>query len=365
MGISSRELLTLATEQFEYLEYTNSFADNNEFLSLKISMENLLLVLAEFEVDEAHPRHSFYKVLMLSTPVMFDFLYNDYTEAQNNRLKKIFIQQNEFEEARRFYKFVRNALIHTNRYTHNSITTKIYRIEYADYIHIYFELQEKSLISLANFLDSKFMRENDEVIAAAGHQNICEYREHENIKFTFDYTYFIEFIKYEIIRFFESIEQETNRIYARDVKEWNQYFDEYKALITYVYETKALSTKRITSIYKKIKKMTDFTYTDLYILIEFLIFVRTSPKEIDQEKLDLLSELTVIDIYHQQQERRLLFELTHDDINKVNYEYKANVDEIIEYMNKIINVTAKMEKRIKSLNEKNYLIAYAILYCNF
>ncbi len=357
-------LIEVSNKQFEYLEYSRSFITNNEFLSLKISINNLLKAIYDYEqtnkqADDQDFKLYFYQMIFLSSPILFDFIYNDNVLNANRLLKNKFVSLPKYEESKKWYKFVRNSLVHTNRYTLNNFTDKIYKVEYNQVITIHFELRQKAMKSFGKFMNNQFVHLNEGYIAKENIKNKKEIKALD-IKFSISYQYLIIFIKREIDIFIEYLEKEVDNLFQKDLQKWKNYYIQYESVIKYIIQYKEININQIVTLQKSIKKIKDFSFEHLYILVEYLEYLKTISYQINISDLQYILDITCVDPFAQIDNRQLL--LMQLNKNKQIPKYKVNFSNVLDLLNQIQKVSTQQESQIQSLYHTNFLIVYTEKY---
>lgn len=355
MNSEINKLLQKVNDQFEFLDFLESFEIDNEIVSLKISLINLLISFNEASEDKEH----FFQIILLSTPVMFDFMYNDYIQKENRFLKNTYKKTKYYSQSKKWYKFVRNSLIHTNRYTHNLFTDKIYRIEYESVINILFELDKTNGVrSFDKFLKNRFLQMNFEVLEKKQIKPLMI--NHGNVKISIDYDEFIRFIYNEVTLFTDLIEKEIDRLILKEVHKWEAYYQLYKELIKDIILTKRIDIKSINKLVESIRTFKKFNNYEVVILVEFLLFIISKEIQLQEENIQDIIDFTAIDVFSQIENRNVIFdEIANSEVSievAINYKQVENI---------LVQMGIKEKGVLKIIhNDKytNYLIIFTKKY---
>ncbi len=345
------KLIERSNKMFELLEYTNVFTDYDELVSLKISLNNLLLSLDDGGND-------FFQVMMLSSPVLFDFAFNSKLDKDGMALRARFERTRNYEEAKKWYKFVRNSLIHTNRYTYNNFLAAIYRIEYSDGAYIYFDLEPERVYRWIEFKQNRYFLENER--ANMNYDQYITYELDLNVRMRINYSNFRKFIFEILNQFIDCLEREIDTILKSEIVKWENYYRLYRDLIEDVYDYKQIDINSVKRLARQLRKLTDFNVEEAYVLCEFLVYIRDLEVKISSQMLEQIITLTTFDKYVQLADRAILFDQIRD-IEKYHKKYIA-YDLVAWILNEIHPLTTKVDEQLQILEHTNYLIMYAQKY---
>ncbi len=345
------KLIDRSNKMFELLEYTNHFDDYDEIVSLKISLNNLLVSL-----DTDQP--NFFEILLLSSPVLFDFAFNSKLDSNCQQIRNTFERQKYYDAAKKWYKFIRNSLIHTNRYTYNNFLKSIYRIEYAEGATIYFELDENKLYRFNEFKTNQYFMQNDSYNEADGLELTYEFN--NNVRLEINYRYFSDFILEIVSQFVRSIEHDIDLILNNEVTKWNNYYAAYKMLVNKVYWDRYIDIKLLRRLKKSLVKLKDFDLEEAYVLCEFLVYVMNLDVELSERQVEDLIELTTFDKYYQLENRSIIV----NEISSVREYTKVYIDydQVAWVLNEIYPLSSNNDQSLQILEHTNYLIMYAQKY---
>lgn len=345
------KLIDRSNKMFELLEYTNRFDDYDEIVSLKISLNNLLVSL-----DSEEP--NFFEILLLSSPVLFDFAFNSNLEPEYQQIRNTFERQKYYEEAKKWYKFIRNSLIHTNRYTYNNFLKSIYRIEYDEAAVVYFELDEKKSYRFEEFKTNRYYIENDKYNQVDSEPVTYEFQ--GNVRLEINYHYFRKYMIEMISNFIRSLEHDVDQILSNEVNKWNNYYILYKQLINEVYWDRNLNLKLVRRLKKSLVKLKDFDLEEAYVLCEFLVYMSDLDVALNEEMIADIIERTTFDKYYQLENRSIIF----NQISSVkNYpKVYVNYDQVAWILNEIYPLSSEHDQSLQILEHTNYLIMYVQKY---
>lgn len=345
------KLIDRSNKIFELLEYTNQYDDYNEIVSLKISLTNLLV-----SIDKEQP--NFFEILLLSSPVFFDFAFNSNLDGVGQQLKKTFERQVYYEEAKKWYKFIRNSLIHTNRYTYNNFLKSIYRIEYEQGATIYFELNEQKAYRFEEFKINRYFIENEQSNQLAGRDLALE--QNGNVRIEINYQYFYQFITDMTSKFVRSLEHEVDQILSKQVILWNNYYEVYKLVIEDVYWGRNINIKNLQRLKKNLEKVMDFNLEEAYVLCEFFVYLMNLEVELDEQMVSDIIEITTFDKYLQLKNRKIIINQISEikDYQRVFIDY----DQVAWILNEIYPLSSENDKSLQILEHTNYLIMYVQKY---
>ncbi|WOO86681.1 hypothetical protein RZE82_06070 [Mollicutes bacterium LVI A0039] len=344
-------LIDRSNRMFDLLEYTNHYGDNDEVVSLKISLNNLLISL---ESDNPN----FFEVLMLSSPVLFDFAFNSKLDDVGLRLRKTFERQKNYEEAKKWYKFIRNSLIHTNRYTYNNFLKSIYRIEYSNSACIYFELEKTKVYRFEEFKQNRYLITNSKINES---HNLASLFEHDNnVKICINYNYFNQFIFETITSLVRSVEHDIDGILSREVNKWNTYYSVYREVIDNVYWDRNIDIKQLKRLALSLKNLKDFNLEEAYILCEFLEYMMNLDVILDENMLEEIIQITTFDKYYQLERRSLI--LNEVSSIKEYPQITIDYDRVAWLINEIYPLTSENDQVLQILEHNNYLIIYVQKY---
>ncbi len=344
-------LIDRSNKMFELLEYTNYFGDYDEIVSLKISINNLLV-----EMNNESP--NFLSVLLLSSPVLFDFAFNSKLDDNGLILRRNFERLKNYEEAKKWYKFIRNSLIHTNRYKYNNFLKSIYRIEYTDGASIYFELDKSKYYRFKEFKENRYFIENEQLNILDGIDSVFEIE--NNVRIKINSMYFNQFILDIINQFIRSLEHEVDNILNNEVNRWTNYYHAYVQMIDNVYWDNNFDLKLLKKLSKSLKRLKDFDLEEAYILCEFLIYMQSLNIELSEQQINDITTITTFDKYYQLDGRKFIM----NEISSVK-SYKReyiNYDQVAWVLNEIYPLTAESDHSLQILEHTNYLIMYVQKY---
>ncbi len=342
-------LLERSNRLFELLEYTNLYDDYDEIVSLKISINNLLVAV------ETHGEN-FFEVLLLSSPVLFDFAFNSKIDSIGERLRISFERNKDYDQAKKWYKFVRNSLIHTNRYTYNNFLSQIYRIEYNGHANIYFELDTDKIYRFEEFKQNRFFIANEDSNA----EDFKLFEIDNNIRICVNYEQFKKFVFEQIELFVRSVEHEVDHILDSEVIRWQNYANAYHDLVIDIYETKFINFKLIRRLVKSLKKINEFDLKSIYILCEFLVYFRDYEEELNTSQIEDIITITTYDKYAQIDNRTLLINEISD--RKTYLQSKVVYSDVIWIVNELHPINDESDNELNYFEHTNYLIMYMNKY---
>lgn len=344
-------LIERNNRMLELLEYTNLYPDYDELVSLKISVNNLLAALDDGGAN-------FFQVLMLSSPVLFDFAFNSKLDEVGAKLRRGFEKHQDYEEAKKWYKFIRNSLIHTNRYTYNNFLDAIYRIEYSDGAYIYFDIRPERMYRYQEFKANKFFKRNEKANIELDGFETYEYD--LDIKMRINYVEFRKFVLKQTMCFIIKVEKEIDKILIKQLKLWDNYYKSYRELIKDVYEYKQIDISMLKRVARNLGKITDFNIEQAYILCEYLVYIRDLEYDISEEQMDDMIILTTFDKYAQLKRRTIIM----NQISNVRDYVKKYVDyDLVAWLlNEIHPLTSTIDSKLEILEHTNYLIMYSQKY---
>lgn len=345
------KLIDRSNKLFELLEYTNLYDDYDELVSLKISLSNLLI-----SIDNENP--NFFEILLLSSPVLFDFVFNSNLDGIGQQLNKSFERQDYYEESKKWYKFIRNSLIHTNRYTYNNFLKSIYRIEYDRWATIYFELNEQKAYRFEEFKTNRYLIENEKYNQIDGQDLMIE--KNGNVRITINYNYFCKFIIEITSKFIRSLEHEVDQILNQQLILWNNYYEVYKDVVEDVYWGRNIDLKNLRKLKKALSKVMDFSIEEAYVLCEFLVYLINLEVELDENMISEITVLTTFDKYLQLENRNIIFNQISEikEYQRVYIDY----DEVAWILNEIYPLNSEIDNSLQILEHTNYLIMYVQKY---
>ncbi len=344
-------LIDRSNKMFELLEYTNVYGDYDELVSLKISLNNLLVKL-----DNDEP--NFFEVLLLSSPVLFDFAFNSKLDEKGLEIRQTFERQKYYTEAKKWYKFIRNSLIHTNRYTYNNFLKSIYRIEYEQNAIIYFELEKEKAYRFREFMDNQFFILNEEANQLAGESPV--YVTNDNVRIDINFEYFNFFILDMVEKFIRSIEHDVDRILANEVNKWNYYYQLYTNMIDNAYWDSYLDIKLLKRLVRSLNNIKYFDLEEAYILCEFLVYLSNLDVEFDEQMVSEITKITTFDKYYQIADRQFILNRisTVKDYERVYIDY----DQVAWVLNEVYPLSSENDQSLQILEHTNYLIMYVQKY---
>lgn len=345
------KLIDRSNKMFELLEYTNFLGDYDEVVSLKISINNLLTELAS-------ENPNFLSVLLLSSPVMFDFAFNSRLDDSGLLLRRKFEALTNYEEAKKWYKFVRNSLIHTNRYTYNNFLKSIYRIEYDENATVYFELHETKYYRYNEFKGNRYFLENDRANEASGEDLTYEFN--NNVRLTVNADYFNMFVLEIISQFIRSLEHEIDIILNNEVNRWSSYYHNYAQMIDNVYWDNNIDLKLLKKLSKSLKKSKNFDLEEAYVLCEFLVYMQNLNVELSNSQLKDIIEITTFDKYYQLENRKFI--MSEIASIKTYQRVFVDYDQVAWVLNEIYPLTSDNDHSLQILEHTNYLIMYVQKY---
>lgn len=345
------KLIDRSNKMFELLEYTDHFEDYDEIVSLKISLSNLLVSL-----DSDEP--NFFEVLMLSSPVLFDFAFNSKLDEEGQDIRKTFERQKYYEEAKKWYKFIRNSLIHTNRYTYNNFLKSIYRIEYNDGAAIYFELDTSKAYRFEEFKSNRYFIENDKY--NKNDEVAVTYKVDNNVRIEINYQYFNHFIIEMVANFIRSLEHDIDTILSIEVNNWHNYYSVYKLVVENVYWDRSIDMKLLKRLSKALKRLKTFDLEEAYVLCEFLVYIMNLDVTLSEKKVAEIIEITTFDKYYQLENRQLVINQVSSaqDYPRVYVDY----DQVAWVLNEIYPLSSENDQALQILEHTNYLIMYVQKY---
>lgn len=345
------KLIDRSNKMFELLEYTNHFEDYDEIVSLKISLTNLLVSL-----DCEHP--NFFEILLLSSPVLFDFAFNSKLDEESQQIRNTFERQKYYEQAKKWYKFVRNSLIHTNRYTYSNFLKSIYRIEYGDGAAVYFELDEHKRYRFEEFRTNQFFIANDNFNLED--QQEVTYEFDNNVRLELNYRYFNQFVLQILSQFIRSIEHDIDQILNNEVNKWNNYYAAYKLMVEKVYWDRNIDIKMLRRLKKSLVKLKNFDLEEAYVLCEFLVYLMNLDANLSEHQIRELTEITTFDKYYQLENRSIIINEISEvkDYTRVYIDY----DQVAWVLNEIYPLSSSNDQSLQILEHTNYLIMYAQKY---
>lgn len=345
------QLIDRSNRMFELLEYTDQHDANDEIVSLKISLNNLLLSLDKDDTN-------FFEVFMLSSPVLFDFAFNSKVEDVGKRLRSSFEKQANYEEAKKWYKFIRNSLIHTNRYTYNSFIKSVYRIEYDQTAEIYFELNESKSYRYQEFKENSFFIENERCNVEKQYE--ANYQYENDARVMINYDYFCTFVLDVVTQLVRSIEHDVDSILSSEVSKWNNYYNLYKKMITNVYWDRDIDIKLLRKLVKSLSTLKDFDLEEAYVLCEFLVYLVSLEDNLSEQWLFDIIEITTFDKYYQLENRALLLNKISSikDYERVHIDFES----IVWLLNDIYPLDSNVQDKLQIFDHTNYLIMYVQKY---
>lgn len=345
------ELLDRSNRMFELLEYTDHYSEDDEIVSLKISLNNLLISLG---CDQPN----FFEVFMLSSPVLFDFAFNSKIEDIGLKLRSTFERNKEYEQQKKWYKFIRNSLIHTNRYTYSNFLKSIYRIEYSNCAKIYFELDTERIYRFDEFTNNQFYLENQQFNSLQ--QIDGDTRFENNVCLVINYEYFNQFVYQTIERLVRSVEHDIDAILNSEVNRWNNYYSIYQRIVNSAYIDREIDVKQLKQLAKSLKILKKLDLEEAYVLCEFLVYLINLEQEIDQKQLDDITKITTFDKYYQIEERTLIL----NQISPVKDYQRIYIDyeQVAWLINEIFPLSPEGDQRLQKLEHTNYLIMYVQKY---
>lgn len=344
-------LIDRSNKMFELLEYSNVYEDYDELVSLKISLNNLLVKL-----DSEEP--NFFEVLLLSSPVLFDFAFNSKLDVKGLEIRQTFERQKYYAQAKKWYKFIRNSLIHTNRYTYNNFLKSIYRIEYNQNAIIYFELEPEKEYRFREFMENQFFILNEEANVLAEESTV--YVTDDNVRIDINFEYFNYFILDIVEKFIRSIEHDVDRILANEVNKWNYYYQLYTSMIENVYSDNHFDLKLLKRLVKSISNIKHFDLEEAYILCEFLVYLSNLDIEFDERQVSDITKITTFDKYYQIEDRQLILNRISQvkDYERVYIDY----DQVAWVLNEVYPLSSENDQSLQILEHTNYLIMYVQKY---
>lgn len=345
------KLIDRSNKIFELLEYTNLFDEYDEIVSLKISLNNLLVSL-----DGEEP--NFFEILILSSPVFFDIAFNTNLDEKGQQIVNTFERQEYYEEAKKWYKFVRNSLIHTNRYTYSNFLKSIYRIEYGEGATIYFELNEAKSNRYDEFKSNRYFIENDKYNQVDGLDTSFEHN--GNARIEINYKYFRKFVVEMISKFIRSVEHDVDQILNNEVVKWSNYYLVYKQVIEEVYWDRNIDIKKLRRLKKSLEKLKNFDLEEAYILCEFLVYFMNLDIVLNEQMLKDIIEITTFDKYYQLENRSIIF----NEISSIKDYDRAYVDydQVAWILNEMYPLSSEHDESLQILEHTNFLIMYVQKY---
>lgn len=345
-------LIDRSNKMFELLEYTGVFTDYDEIVSLKISINNLLVGL-----EAGKP--NFFEVLMLSSPVLFDFAFNSKLDEKGLQIRKTFEKQKYYNEGKKWYKFIRNSLIHTNRYTYNNFLKSIYRIEYLEGAAIYFELDPKKRYRFQEFQENRYYQQNELINDNFGMQDT--FIVDENVRIEINYDYFNKFVLEMISGFVRSAEHDIDSILKDELNKWNNYYVMYQNVVYKVLSERHVDVKSLRKLTKALERIGVVELEERYVLCEFLVYLSNLNVELDDKVVTDIIDITTFDKYLQIDNRQLVL---NEIANVKDYEkIYISFDLVVWILNEIHPLTG-METEFDVFEHTNYLIMYVQKYLN-
>lgn len=344
-------LIDRSNKMFELASYMENLKNYDELVSLKTSLNNLLQSL-----DCNEP--NFFEVLLLSSPVLFDFAFNSNLDDEGQKLRRSFEGRKNYEQAKKWYKFVRNSLIHTNRYTYNNFLGSIYRIEYRSGAIIYFELSTTKAYRFEEFKQNQFFLLNDKWNIDAGFSTT--YEANQNVRLQVNFQYFEQFILSEINEFIRSVEHEIDNMLNNAVNIWNNYYKLYKQLIVGVCKDDVIDIGLLQKMKKSLVKLGGFDLEEAYVLCEFLVYLLNLDIELSPQMVQDITNITTFDKFYQLDERQIIL----NQIREIK-EYQRvyiNFQQVSWILNKLYPLTPQIEEQLQTLDHTNYLIMYVQKY---
>lgn len=345
------KLIDRSNKIFELLEYTDRFPENDELVSLKVSLNNLL---ESIERDNSN----FFETLMLSSPVLFDFAFNTKLEPDAQQIRNTFERQKYFYEAKKWYKFVRNSLIHTNRYTYNNFLKSIYRIEYAEQAIVYFELDQNKIYRYEEFQSNRYFIANNR----ANIQNEGDevYLVANNVRIEINYQYFQQFVLEMVSNFIRSCEHDVDIILNQEVTKWKNYYEMYRLVLDNVYYDRNLDIKQLRKLAKRLRTLKSLSIEETYILCEFLVYMLNIDFKLDELQFEEILEITTFDKYYQLENRELILSQISrvKDYPRVYIDY----DQVAWVLNEIHPLSSENDESLQIMEHTNYLIMYVQKY---
>ncbi len=343
-------LIDKSNKMFELVEYIDYYDEYDEIVSLKISINNLL---EKYAKDEG----TFMELMLLSSPVLFDFAFNSKIDNKGRRLRTKFETSTNYYDAKKWYKFIRNCLIHTNRYTYNNFLKSVYRIEYNETVDIYLLIDDRKYDKYVKFTNNKYFIANDK---ANKKQNIAStYVYNSDVRMVINCTYFRQFILEIVCQFINAFESDIDKLLKEQISKWQNYFKMYRKMIKSIYITNKIDLKILTKLLNYFNIFKNVNINESYILCEYLLYFKAIKYKVNPQHLDEIIEITTFDKFQKLQNRQFLL----NELKKV----EGKTDLVIKKQ-QVLNLLSKVydENELRKLtitpHHTNYLIVYTQKY---
>ncbi|MGL4589712.1 MAG: hypothetical protein ACRCUP_05710 [Mycoplasmatales bacterium] len=354
-------LLENFAEAFEYVEHSKIVLFDDEIIHLNVAINNLLYEMKYYyeQLNSGNFSHrNFISCLFLSSPVFFDFLFS--TRVNNQMFVGGYQKQAYYNDARLWYRFIRNSLIHGFRFDQNHYIENIFRIDYNDCVTFDFQLKQGNAENFNEFRENRFVRKN--TIALLDKQIKWNYRflnleqkyaEEDIVVFQLEYDFFIDFLLKELENYYGTLETLVNSFKQKEMKNWNHYFDQFYQLIKQTNQKQEIS---VSNIKEHLINYQNFNIIDtkyVFELVQLLVFLGSfAPKLTNKELLSLINQIVDNKLegisnfdFHEYQ---LEDEVVDDHLQTLltNRVFKSKVTHILRKLDIL------SEQQIKDLKEK-------------